>query len=224
MKHLKLFESYILEKNRIEYLQDMFPTIDPNTFYNIASIDPTPNKKYLQWLLGQYKRGFSLKGLRDYLLDFKGDIHKFNVDDLKKLSHSEFKTIYNSSSVDIIQPLTFSASKKYGSDKWCVSVGKIWWNKYVAEHKKKIYFITIKDNNILEKLSETFKDNSFVFLTRGEDIEKNNVTNIDDYSKIGVCFVDNGLELWIKPNYLLDRKLNYKFLSIIGIENVILKD
>lgn len=213
---------FLLEKNRIEYLQDLFPGIDNSTFIKISNVDPTPNKKCLQWLLNQYKRGHDVFNLRKYLIDFKGDINKYDSESIKKLDNSGVKVIYQDDKVEVVQPLTFSASKKWGSDKWCVSNDKKWWNAYMQD-KKIIYIANIKDKNILNQLANIFKDDSLVFLHKGEDIKKNGVSDPDDYSKLGICF-DNGLEIWIKPNYILNKNLNYKFLKIVGIENVIFKN
>lgn len=51
------------EKNRIDFLKDQFKDINPNTFNVLYNIDPTENKKYLQWILNQYKKGFVIDSL-----------------------------------------------------------------------------------------------------------------------------------------------------------------
>lgn len=60
------------EKNRIDFLKDQFKDINPDKFNRLYNIDPTENKKYLQWILNQYKKGFVIdNNLKNHLIKLK---------------------------------------------------------------------------------------------------------------------------------------------------------
>lgn len=67
---IQLYESIMLVENRVQFLKDKNPEIDTShdhfaQYKNSSDIidhfatnaDPTPNKVYTQWIIGQYKKG-----------------------------------------------------------------------------------------------------------------------------------------------------------------------
>jgi len=94
------------EKNRIDFLKDQFKDINSDKFNTLYNIDPTENKKYLQWILNQYKKGFVIdNNLKNHLIKFKGDdINKYNINTLidKTDDRNNIHTLYSDSNLEII--------------------------------------------------------------------------------------------------------------------------
>jgi hypothetical protein len=83
----------LLEKNRIEYLKIKHKDIDPDIFNILVRIDPSNNKKYLQWIINLYNKGNLLEEdfykASDYLSMFeeiKHLIEKKDINYYKSLS------------------------------------------------------------------------------------------------------------------------------------------
>lgn len=211
------------EKNRIDFLKDQFKDINTDKFNILYNIDPTENKKYLQWILNQYKKGFVIdNNLRNHLIKFKGDdINKYNVNTLinKTDDKNNIQMIYSDSNLEIIQPITKEAFVKYGSKKWCISNSDKWYQSYTD---KKIYFVNIYNKEIINKLLNKYNNESFLEVKNGEESKCKNEFSMKDFNLIGVCFY-NGLEIWTSSNFLLEKYLNFNFLKDIGIEKIILK-
>lgn len=208
-----IYTMYLYLENRIEYLKSKNADID-----YLEKFDPTPNKKYLQWIIKQNINNIDIK-LKYYLYYFSLlrsiDINRLSLDDVINIVDKDITIIYYNNDFFIYKIL--NNNSPIISKKWCISSS---YKDFEYYSEKNSIFIEILNADMKQKLYNLSYDN-FYKVSKTKDIEKISA-KIDDFSKIGICLYD-GMEIWSKSNLLLGKNLNFKLLQVLGLENDIIK-
>jgi hypothetical protein len=218
---------YIIENfsdfARVEYLNRTYGDITKK----LVDVDPTHNKKYLQWLIKKsdtLPKDFS--EVKDKLKIFSNlksrNIYDFkSYQDLKKYIDSSNPTevVFENANVKIIKPLNTQSAITYGSPKWCISNKK---NNWFEKYKSKNFNMYIVDVKKDLGLSDKYGD----YMMDAKESGLNKIVDEDpkSFQKIGIVITPKKyIEIWNANNYVLDFIYNFKFIKDLGIEKFINK-
>ena len=152
--------------------------IGKENFDDLLEIDPSNNKKYLDWICKEYLNGISLDRLKKNISKFdllanknlikNKDIYYYkNVEELediiekspdkskieqeKHTKKTEAKIILDNDHYFIVEPLTWEASKIYGKGtRWCTAQedSNTYWQSEVKDIKARMFYVRNKTLNI----------------------------------------------------------------------------
>lgn len=214
---------YILEKfsdfTRVEYLNRTHGDVAKK----LADIDPTHNKKYLQWLIQKSETlPKDLSEVKSNLQIFSNiksqNIYNFkSYSDLKKYidSNNPIKVIIENENVRVIKPLSEQSAITYGTPKWCISSKKT--NLFYKYSDFDVYIVEVKKDLGLQKYGDHMIDTK-------HDLDKVVDKDPESFRKIGIAITPKKqLEIWNANNYMLEFKYNYSFIKDLGLENFVSK-
>lgn len=143
--------SILLIEGRLEDFKTRYKTLPDDVKNRIIQNDPSPNKKYIDWMgkVVYSTPDIKLDDLLKNVVEFDkyqaslGDIYKFKTyDDLKRAlstrqkSNKEVKREGSNILLDdenflIVAPTTQESCAYYGNNtRWCIVNQESWWNKY----------------------------------------------------------------------------------------------
>lgn len=164
--HFKRLIERLLQEGKIEDLQVKFPTLDVQ---DVAMHDPSPTKKYLEWMCKQLLSGASTRDLYPTIKSFDKNFQRIQNKDInsyqtskqledvikslpeksKKQQREEVKgnapKIYENEMIVVVRPDDKNSCIAYGANtKWCITMrDESYYEQYVNENVV-FYFVISK--------------------------------------------------------------------------------
>ncbi|MGP8214259.1 MAG: leucine-rich repeat domain-containing protein [Bacteroidia bacterium] len=149
----------------------------------LAELDPSPNQKYLPFIIKYYLANVDLDQLRNRISEYDAllnrsqvvikDIHSFktfqqldlyvqelnNISStrgLKRLIKKDAEIILDTNDIFIVRPQSHEASCLYGAGtKWCTTAkNHVHWERYFYDYLMTFYYIQVRSDEIKKKLPE----------------------------------------------------------------------
>ena len=149
----------------------------------LAEFDPSPNQKYLPFIIKSYLANTDLDMLRNRISEYDAllnrsqvvikDIHSFktfqqfdeyvqmlnnisSTRELKRLIKKDAEIILDTNDIFIVRPQSHEASCLYGAGtKWCTTAkNHVHWEQYFYDYLMTFYYIQVRSDEIKKNLSE----------------------------------------------------------------------
>lgn len=245
---LKIYES--LKTSKEKYNDLISKKLSYGTFDVLAAMDPSSTYKYLDMICKYVLDGIPIDDVSDYIhlfdtLSNKGllknkDIYTYkNFDDLKKISEinttskndlkrevrKQTNVLIDNDDMLVIEPLTHSASCKYGfGTKWCISMKDDAFFYYALKKQgSKLFFIIVKNKELSASLFDKYKKDISQEYSVGSSSGSPDDPNSFDKIVVLSSAESNTLQFWVNTNR--DLNVNKKdFLKTLNIDKNIFKN